>query len=69
MWPIPVHFVYLGSDGRENRDRQFDAISVSVPRSGSQKVIVHNVYHKFILTDEEELMQVITVVLKEFPAE
>ena len=53
---IPVRFIYLAPDGQEELNRQFDAICLSVPRigetvvpqAGSNKVRVHNVYHKFI---------------------
>jgi len=68
--------VYIASDGQEDLDRQFDAICLAVPRigetvvpqAGSEKVIVHNVYHKFIKNeamDKERFVQYITVVLKE----
>jgi hypothetical protein len=73
---IPIRLVYLAPDGQENIDRQFDVICLSVPRigesivpqAGSPKVIVHNVYHKFIKNeamDKERFVQYITVVLKE----
>ena len=73
---IPVRFIYLAPDGQEELDRQFDAICSSVPRigetvvpqAGSKKVIVHNVYHKFIKNeamDSKLFVQYITVVLKE----
>jgi hypothetical protein len=75
---IPVRFVYLGPDGEEHLDTQFDAICVSAPRigetvlpaAGSKKVIVHNVYHRFIKNeamDSQRFVQYITVVLKELP--
>lgn len=73
---IPVRFVYLGPKGEEDLDTQFDAICLSVPRTGetivpqagSQKVVVHNVYHKFIKNpamDDERFVQYITVVLSD----
>ena len=73
---IPVRFVYLAPNGQEELNRQFDAICLSMPRigetivpqAGSPKVIVHNVYHKFIKNeamDSERFIQYITVVLKE----
>jgi len=73
---IPVRLIYIAPDGQEYLDRQFDAICLSVPRigetvvpvAGSPKVIVHNVYHKFIKNeamDKERFTQYITVVLKE----
>jgi hypothetical protein len=31
---IPVRFVYLGADGRENLNTEFDTICVSVPHVG-----------------------------------
>ncbi len=73
---IPIRFVYLAPDGQEELGRQFDAICLSVPRigesvvpqAGSPKVIVRNVYHKFIKNeamDKEHFVQYITVVLKE----
>lgn len=74
---IPVRFVYLSPDNQEIPDTQFDAICLSVPKigetvvpqAGSDKVVVHNVYHKFIKNEEfdaEMFTQYITVVLKEF---
>ena len=73
---IPVRFVYLAPDGQEELNRQFDMICLSVPRigetvvpqAGSNKVVVHNVYHKFIKNeamDSKLFVQYITVVLKE----
>jgi len=73
---IPVRFVYLAPDGQEELNRQFDAICLAVPRigetvvpqAGSPKVIVHNVYHKFIKNeamDSKLFVQYITVVLKD----
>jgi hypothetical protein len=73
---IPVRFIYLAPDGQEDLDRQFDAICLSVPRigeivvpqAGSPKVVVHQVYHKFIKNEAmntERFVQYITVVLKE----
>ena len=73
---IPVRFVYLGDDGREHLDTEFDAICVSVPRvgemvipdSGSNKVVVHSVYHRFVLNEDMDAsrpVQYITVVLRE----
>lgn len=74
---IPVHFVYLSPDNEEIPDTEFDAICLSIPRigetvvpqAGSKKVVVHNVYHKFIKNADfapEGFTQYITVVLKEF---
>ena len=76
MPEIPVRFVYLSPDNEEVPDTEFEAVCLSVPRigetvvpqAGSKRVIVLNVYHKFIKNeafDAERFTQYITVVLKE----
>ena len=75
---MPIHFVYLSPDGTES-DREFNATCISVPhigetvipQAGSRKVIVANVYHKFITNEQlgDGFYQYITVCLKEFPAQ
>ncbi len=73
---VPVRIVYLGPDGEEDLDTQFDAICVCVPRigetvvplAGSSSVRVHRVYHKFIKNEEmshDRFVQYVTVVLKD----
>lgn len=76
---IPLKFVYLGPDGEEHLDKEFEALCVSVPRVGevvvpqarSERVMVDKVYHKFIKNEamsDTQFVQYITVVLKEAAA-
>lgn len=71
-----VRFVYLGDDGKEHLDTQFDAFCSAVPRvgerivpdSGSGAVVVHAVYHRFVPVeelDDTHPFQAITVLLRE----
>ena len=54
--PIPVRCVYLSPDNQEVPETEFEAVCLSVPRTGetvvsqagSRKVIAHNVYHTSI---------------------
>lgn len=72
---ILVHFVYLSPDENDIPSKEFDGVCDSVPRigemvvpqAGSERVIVHAVYNKFIPKPEmgTDFYQYITVVLKE----
>jgi uncharacterized protein (DUF433 family) len=75
---MPINFVYLGPEGEEVPDKQFQARCSSLPRigeiilpmAGSPRVVVVGVYHKLgqSTTFPGELVLVPTVVLEEVPA-
>jgi uncharacterized protein (DUF433 family) len=72
---IPVNFVYLGPEGEEVPDKQFQARCSALPRvgeivipmAGSPRVVVTDVYHKLgqSAAFPGELILVPTVVLEE----
>ncbi len=77
--PMPVNFVYLGPEGEEVPDKQFQARCSALPRvgevvipmAGSPRVVVTDVYHKLGQSTAfpGELILVPTVVLEEAKAE
>src|SRR5690349_10471484 len=77
--PMPVNFVYLGPEGEEVPDKQFQARCSALPRvgeivmpmAGSSRVVVTDVYHKLGQSTAfpGELILVPTVVLEEAKAE
>jgi uncharacterized protein (DUF433 family) len=77
--PLPVNFVYLGPEGEEVPDKQFQARCSALPRVGefvipmvgSPRVVVTDVYHKLGKSTAfpGELISVPTVVLEEIKAE
>jgi uncharacterized protein (DUF433 family) len=77
--PVPVNFVYLGPEGEEVPDKQFEARCSALPRvgeilipmAGSPRVVVTDVYHKLGQSKAfpGELILVPTVVLEEVKAE
>jgi uncharacterized protein (DUF433 family) len=74
--PMPVNFVYLGPEGEEVPDKQFQARCSTLPRlgeiiipmAGSPQVVVTDVYHKLGKSTAGELILVPTVVLEEVKA-
>ena len=76
--PMPVNFVYLGPEGEEVPDKQFQARCSALPRvgeivipmTGSPRVVVTDVYYKLGTSTAfpGELILVPTVVLEEAQA-